>query len=105
MFGLAGSLLASPFLVCDSYPANLDQFTKPVSFILTGLAAQPISVPATINQDSTIQLHYDLSALTHGTFTVTASAVNIFGGVSPDSVPFTFGVGVPSVPTSLRIVP
>jgi hypothetical protein len=79
---------ASPFLVCDPYPAGLDQNTSPVSFILKGLSANPISTPVQTNQDGTIQLHYDLSTLGNGTYTVIADAVNVFGGVSPDSAPF-----------------
>jgi asparagine N-glycosylation enzyme membrane subunit Stt3 len=104
LLGLA-SAKASPFLVSDPYPAGLDQSTMPVGFILTGLTAQPISVPVQTNQDGTIQLHYDLSQLAHGTFTVTASATNVFGGSSLPSAPFTFTSGVPAVPTGLRIVP
>ena len=105
IFGVAQAVLGSPFLVCDPYPAALDQSTKPVSFILTGLAQTPISTPATINQDGTIQLHYDLQRLAHGTYTLTASAVNVFGGVSGASDPFSFTSGVPGVPGNLRIVP
>jgi hypothetical protein len=97
--------LAAPFLVADPYPAGLDQFTMPVSFILKGLSANPLSVAATTNQDGTIQLRYDLAQQPHGSFTVIVDAVNVFGGVSPDSAPFTFTSGVPAVPTSLRIVP
>lgn len=97
--------LGSPFLVCDPYPAGLDQSTMPVNFILKGLSSNPIVTPATVNQDGTIQLHYDLSQLAHGSYTVIADAVNIFGGVSPDSLPFQFTSGVPGVPTTLRIVP
>jgi hypothetical protein len=96
---------AAPFLVADPYPAGLDQFTMPVSFILKGLSANPLSVAATINQDGTIQLRYDLAQQPHGSFTVIADAVNVFGGVSPDSAPFTFTSGVPAVLTNLRIVP
>jgi hypothetical protein len=95
----------SPFLVCDPYPAGLDASTKPVSFVVTGLSGTPLSVPATINADSTIQLHYDLSTLAHGSYTVTASAVNVFGGVSGASDPFSFTSGVPATPTNIRIVP
>lgn len=96
---------ASPFLVCDPYPAGLDQSTMPVSFILKGLSGNPLSVPVQTNQDGTIQLHYDLANLGNGTYTVVADAVNVFGGVSPDSVPFTFTKGVPAALTNLRIVP
>jgi hypothetical protein len=96
---------ASPFLVCDPYPAGLDQNTMPVSFILKGLSANPISVPVQTNQDGTIQVHYDLSTLGNGNYTVIADAVNVFGGVSPDSLPFVFTKGVPAPPSNLRIVP
>jgi hypothetical protein len=96
---------ASPFLVCDPYPAGLDQSTMPVSFIVKGLSANPLSTPVTTNQDGTLQLKYDLGQVAHGTYTVTADAVNVFGGVSADSLPFTFTSGVPAAPTTLRIVP
>ena len=96
---------ASPFLICDPVPAGLDQNTMPVSYVLTGLGTTSLSTPATTNQDGTIQLRYDLSQLPHGSYTVTASAVNVFGGVSGSSLPFSFTSGVPSVPTTLRIVP
>jgi hypothetical protein len=101
----AAVVMASPFLVCDPYPAGLDQNTSPVSFILKGLSANPISTPVQVNQDGTIQLHYDLSTLGNGNYTVIADAVNVFGGVSPDSAPFIFTKGVPASPSNLRIVP
>lgn len=77
----------------------------PVSFILKGLSSQPFSVQASTNQDGTIQLHYDLANVGNGTYTVQADAVNVFGGVSPDSAPFTFTKGVPAPPANIRIVP
>ena len=98
-------LYASPFLTADPYPAGLSSATMPINFILKGLSANPITTPATVNPDGTIQLHYDLSSLGNGTYTIIADAVNVFGGVSPDSAPFTFTVGVPATPTNLRIVP
>lgn len=105
LFLVIGVARASPFLVCDPYPAGLDQSTMPVSFVLKGLAQNPISVQAQVNQDGTVQLHYDLSTLGNGTYTVLADAVNVFGGISPDSSPFTFTKGVPAPPSNLRIVP
>jgi hypothetical protein len=90
MFGLAGILLASPYLVCDPVPASLDQFTKPVSYILTGLSPDPLTTPAMVNQDGTVQLRYDLVNLKNGNYTVTAAAVSVLGGVSPASGPFLF---------------
>ena len=92
-------------LVCDAYPAGLDQFLKPVSFLVKGLSANAISTPATQNPDGTLQLHYDLSQLGHGSYTVVVDAVNVLGGVSPDSLPFQFVSGVPGAPTNIRITP
>jgi hypothetical protein len=106
MVGLAGPVLASPFLVCDPVPGSLDQFTKPVSYVITGLSSTPLSTPATVNSDGTVQLHYDLAQLPHGTYSVTAAAVNSLGGVGPASEPpFSFTNGLPAAPTSLRLVP
>ena len=96
---------ATPFLVCDPVPAGLDQFTKPVSYILTGLAQNPISTPAFVNPDGTVQLHYDLVNLNNGNYTVTAAAVSVLGGVSPASTPFSYTKGVPNTPNNLRLVP
>jgi hypothetical protein len=104
LLALSVSAQAAPFLVCDPYAVQTDPNLIPVSFDLTGIAAQPISVPVT-NADGTKQLHYDLGTLSNGTFTVTAAAVNIFGGTSPASAPFQFTKGVPAAPTNLRISP
>lgn len=101
----AGIAYSTPFLVCDPYPAGLDQATRPVSFVLTGLSPNPLSVPATVNSDGTVQLRYDLATLSNGNYTVVASAVNGLGGISPASLPFVFIRGAPNVPTNLRIVP
>jgi hypothetical protein len=101
----AAVALASPFLVCDPYPAGQNQFVTPSAFIVKGLSANPISTGAQVNQDGTVQLHYDLGSLGNGSYTVIADAVNGFGGVSPDSPPFTFTVGLPAPPGNLRIVP
>ena len=95
---------AAPFLVSDPYPSGLSQFLTPTSFNLTGLGPA-VNSPALVNADGTVVLHYDLSGLGNGTFTVTASAVNQFGGISPASAPFSFGIGTPSAPTNLRISP
>ena len=99
------ALSATPFLVCDPYPSGQDQFMTPVSFNVTGLSAQPISVPATINADGTRQLHYDVGNLGNGSFTVSAAAVNVFGGTSPESSTFSFTKGVPVSPTGLKLSP
>jgi hypothetical protein len=102
---LAISAKAAPFLVCDPYAVQTDTNLIPVSFNLSGIAVQPISVPVTTNADGTKQLHYDLANLSNGTYTVTAAAVNVFGGTSPAGSPFTFTKGVPATPTNLRISP
>jgi hypothetical protein len=103
---LTGLARATPFLVCDPVPGNLDQFTKPVSYVITGLSSSPITTPATVNADGTIQLHYDLASLPHGSYSVTAAAVNSLGGVGPSSTPpFAFTNGLPAAPTTLRLVP
>jgi hypothetical protein len=102
---LAAIAYASPFLVCNPYPAGLDQATMPTSFVIKGLTANPVSTLATTNPDGTIQLHYDLSQLGHGSYTVVVDAVNALGGISPDSAPFLFVLGVPVVPTNIRITP
>jgi hypothetical protein len=96
---------ATPFLVCDPYPAGADPSVTPVTFILKGLGNNSINTGAQVNPDGTIQLHYDLGSLSFGTYTVLADAVNVFGGVSPDSPPFTFTNGIPAPPNNLRIVP
>ena len=105
VFIASGIASASPFLVCDPYPAGLAQATMPVSFVIKGLSSTPLSVPAQTNQDGTLQLHYDLNGLGNGSYTVIVDAVNVFGGVSPDSFPFTFTSGVPAMPTNIRITP
>ena len=96
---------AAPFLVCDPYPANADPSVTPTTFILKGLAANPIMTGAQINPDGTVQLHYDLATLSNGNYTVVADAINVFGGASPDSLPFVFTAGIPAAPNNLRIVP
>jgi hypothetical protein len=105
LLALSVSVRAAPFLVCDPYAVQTDTNLIPVSFNLTGIAAQPISVPVTTNADGTKALHYDLANLGNGTYTVTAAAVNVFGGTSPAGTPFTFTKGVPATPTNLRISP
>ena len=105
IFGVAQAVLGAPFLVCDPYPTGLDQATMPVSFIIKGLSANAILTPATQSPDGTLQLHYDLSQLGHGSYTVVVDAVSVLGGVSPDSLPFQFVSGVPGAPTNIRIIP
>ena len=96
---------ASPFLVADAVTPASDPNLNPVAYVLTGLATNPISVQATQNADGTLQLHYDLATLVNGSYTVTATAVNIFGNASAPSAPLTFTKGAPGTPTNLRISP
>ena len=99
------TLEASPFLVCDPYPGSGDPNLIPTTFEVTGVAGTPVSSPAFTNPDGTKILHYDLATLANGNYTVTATAVNVFGGASPSSAPFTFTKGVPAQPGGLRISP
>jgi hypothetical protein len=101
---LASRVCASPFLVCDPYPFNANLSLNPTAFIITGLGANPIQTPATALSGG-VYLHYDLAGLSFGNYTVTASAVNQFGGVSVPSAPFIFTLGAPAPPINLRIVP
>jgi hypothetical protein len=102
---LAQTAVATPFLVCDPYPAGADPSVTPTTFVLKGLGANPIMTAAQVNPDGTVQLHYDLATLSNGNYTVLVDAVNIFGGVSPDSAPFVFTAGIPAAPANLQIVP
>jgi hypothetical protein len=108
---LAGFLLlaaiqiasAAPFLVCDPYAVQAETGLNVVSFIVTGLSANPLTVQATINTDGSQYLHYDLGSLPKQQYTVTASAVNGYGGVSSPTAPFVFTLGVPITPSNLRL--
>lgn len=96
---------ADPFLSADPYTANADPNLNPVSFVITNLGPQPIMSTAYI-QPSTGQIYlmYDLSTLPNGTYSgVTAAAVNVFGGQSAQSTPFSFTKGVPGIPSNLTI--
>jgi hypothetical protein len=100
--GFVHALMAAPFLACDPYPVQAESGLNVTSFILTGLG-NPVTVTATINTDGSQFLHYDLGALPRGQYTVTASAVNGYGGVSSPTLPFTFTLGVPVAPNNLRL--
>lgn len=86
-------------LVCDPYLQQSETGLNVVSFIITGLATSPITTPATINStDGSQYLHYDLGSLPKQSYTVTAAAVNGYGGVSSPTGPFHFhfrGAGHP----------
>jgi hypothetical protein len=97
---------AEPFLVCDPYPFDSSSpWLNPTSFVIAGLTASPISVPAQINADGSAQLHYDLIDAPFGSYTVTVTAVNSSGGISSPSSPFTFILGNPIPPNNLRLSP
>jgi len=106
LLSLANVAFASPFLVCDPVPAVTGQQSlNVVSYVVTGLTANPISTPAQVNADGSQQLHYDLATTPNGSYTVTANAVNGLGLEGPASDPFTFTVGLPIKPMGLRISP
>jgi hypothetical protein len=106
LLGLANAAKAEPFLVCDPYPFDSSSpWLNPSSFIIAGLTASPISVPAQINADGSAQLHYDLIDAPFGSYTVTVTAVNTSGGISSPSSPFTFILGNPIPPSNLHLSP
>lgn len=97
---------AAPFLVSDPYVPQSDPNLNPVQFVIQGIGAAAITVQATTLSGGNIVLQYDLSTLPNGQYTVSAAAINIFGGESTFSAPpFAFTKGVPSPPTNLRISP
>ena len=96
---------AAPFLVSDPYVQQSDPNLNPTQFVIHGLSASDITVNATVLSSGNLVLQYDLSTLPNGQYTVTAAAVNVFGGESPFSTPFSFTKGVPGVPSNLHISP
>src|SRR5262245_18891921 len=101
------SASAAPFLTCDPYPIQTEAGLNVGQFVISGLAATNLTVPATINPDGTQFLHYDLalSVLTNGTkYSISVVAVNGYGGISDPST-LLFTKGVPAPPSSLRISP
>lgn len=102
---LSECAFGAPFLVSDPYVPQSDPNLNPTQFILTGLTANPLTINATTLSGGNIVLEYDLATLANGKYTVTAASVNIFGGVSPESAPFSFTKGVPAPPANLRISP
>jgi hypothetical protein len=96
---------AAPFLEADAVAQASDPNLNPVSYVLTGLATNPITTPAVQNADGTLQLKYDLGSLANGSYTVSAEAVNVFGNRSSPSASLTFTKGAPGTPANLRISP
>jgi hypothetical protein len=102
------------FLVCSEYPASLAP-ALPDSFIINGLGIPdpttgliaPVTTPADILPDGGVELHYDLSKVANGSYTVTVEA-SLSGNASAGSASFTFTLPVtppvvPAVPTGLAI--
>lgn len=102
--GAALSAWAAPFLISDPYVLSTDPNMNPVNFIIHGIGGTDITITATTLTNSNIVLEYDLATLPNGQYSVTAAAVNVFGGESPFSTPpFPFTKGVPAPPSNLRI--
>src|SRR5215471_4570141 len=101
---LATGAQAAPFLVCDPYVLNTDPNLNPVEFVIHGLSGTDITINATTLSNGNLVLEYDLQTLPNGQYSVSAAAVNVFGGESPfSSPPFAFTKGVPAPPSNLRI--
>jgi hypothetical protein len=91
-------LTADPYLATD--PA------KPDSFLISGLPL-PVTSPAVVNADGSVELHFDLTGTADGTYTVTVEA-SLKGVVSAGSAAFTFTLPVapplvPGVPQNVRL--
>lgn len=91
---LAGTAHAAPFLVMDVQP-EADRCT------VTGL---PAPIVATVDEAAGL-CKFDLAGLPVGSYTVTATASNLWGASAP-SAPFVFSrPPSTSTPASLRLVP
>jgi hypothetical protein len=93
------------FYDCNPVPNNP---AAPTSYLLSVNGSAPIEVPATVNPDNTVQLHYDDGGgLANGSYTAKAAAKNA-GGVSAFSAPFDFVIAnpvAPAIPTGFRYTP
>jgi hypothetical protein len=94
------------FLICDSYLES--DPAKPDSFVISGFLS-PVTTPATVNADGSVELHYDLTPEPNGSYTVTVEA-SLKGVLSAGSAAFTFTLPVvvtpplvPGVPQNVRI--
>jgi hypothetical protein len=102
----ASKALAAPYLVSDDYVPQSDPNLNPTQFVLHGIGATDITINATTRSTGNIVLEYDLANLPNGQYSVTAAALNIFGGESTFSTPpFAFTKGTPASPQNLRISP
>lgn len=103
----AATALATPFLVCDPYPANTEAGLNVGSFVINGLSTNAITTAATIKSDGTQVLDYDLGTvpLTNGTkYTISVYAVNNYGAAG-DPATVVFTKGIPAPPGNLRLSP
>lgn len=102
---------ASPFLICDPYPATV---TQPNSFyVYLDGATTPLKSPAITNADNSKQMKFDLAptTITVGQHSAQVSAVieDVWGVSESTKAPFSFtkrDVTIkPSVPTGIGLVP
>jgi hypothetical protein len=97
---------AAPYLVSDDYIPQSDPNLNPTHFVIHGIGASDITIQAFTRSTGNIVLQYDLATLPNGQYSITAAAINIFGGESTFSTPpFAFTKGVPGTPQNLRISP
>ena len=89
---------ASPFLVCDPYPAG----TAVTSFTLFWDGATTGVVVPVLTDATGTYFHVDLSTVTNGSHTVKARARNTWAE-SGDSLPFVFVKAAPTSPLNIRI--
>jgi len=104
LLGAASLVRGAPFLVSDPYVLNSDPNLNPTAFVIHGIGGTDITINATTLSNGNLVLEYDLQTLPNGQYSVSAAAVNVFGGESPFSAPpFAFTKGVPAPPGNLRI--
>lgn len=83
---ICSTAYASPFIVCDPYPASasVDQF------VLT-MDGATITVDAKVADNGSTSLYYDVGSIASGTHTLTAKAkCSLWGVESNSSAPFVF---------------
>ena len=99
---IATAVEAAPFLVCAPYPKTGWQPTF-FTLVFDG-STNPITAPVTVNPDGSVQLKYDLSAISTGSHTVNIRSGDTWG-ISV-AVPFQFTRPLsPVEPQSIAVVP
>ena len=83
---IAAGVTAAPFLVCDPIPTSMSVS----KFIVTIDGIDHDSTPEDLG-DGEIRLHYDLSWLPDGDYTMSARSANMWGESEP-STPITITV-------------